>query len=230
MKIRIHSKFSAASAVALCLLTSTNISAQESLSVEQLPIHAVVAAEKNGVMKIASANGRFEFRGILVDRWSNKQILTMADARHSMNHIELAGINMKDGSALDPYKFGTGEQQVMVFVDPYCPACSDLLAEMPAESTEYTFNVVPVGLLGEKSRNTVFNLSCAIDQDAARAQIKNKQFSDLKMDPNCKLDLTTRRMLSAQLLGVTSLPFVIRDDGLVSRGMPSEGLVKWLEK
>jgi thiol:disulfide interchange protein DsbC len=84
-------------------------------------------------------------------------------------------------------------------------------------------------LLGDKSRTIVSNLTCAKNQNAAKAQIFSKDFSTLEMDEGCDLNLITRRMLTAQILGVTALPYLIRDDGLISRGFPQLGLEAWLE-
>lgn len=228
MKFHLSLKKMAAPLIALSLLNSITVSADQP-KVEYLPINGMIVAEKDGLVKIASANGRFEFRGTLIDRWSDQQILTLEDARHSMNHIKLDGINMNQDEALAPYKFGTGPKNIMVFIDPNCPACGLLMDEIPENSTEYTFNVIPVGLLGDQSRNIVSGLTCAKDQAAAKKQIKTKTFSPLAQDEGCALDLITRRMFTAQLLNVNGLPFMIRDDGLISRGFPKLGLEAWLK-
>ena len=204
--------------------------AQKAPSVEYLPITGVIAAEKNGVVKIASANGRFEFKGVVIDRWSDRQIVTLADAKRAMDYIELDGLNVMEKDVLQPYKFGTGKKQVLAFIDPYCPACNKLMEQIQKDSSEYTFNMVPVGLLGKASQDTVISLSCAKDQEAAKAQLVTKTFLPLEMDENCELNLTTRRMLSAKILNVQQLPFIVRHDGKVSRGLPANGINAWLEK
>ena len=228
MKSFISAKNLGISVLSLGMLMASSVQASQP-NIEYLPIQAMITAEKDGVVKIASANGRFEFRGVLIDRWADRQILTLDDARRAMNYIELSGVNLDQEEALMPYKFGSGPKMITVFVDPVCQACATLLDDLPENSEKYTFNVIPVGLLGEESRAIASSLACAKDQAAAKRQLKTKNFVPLELDPSCKLDLITRRMLTAQLLGVNGLPFMIRHDGLVSRGYPKLGLDAWLE-
>lgn len=193
-----------------------------------LPISGVVMAKKNGIIKIASQNGRFEFKGALHDRWSNREVLTLNDARRAFNYVEFDALNLDMSRELQPYKLGSGDKNVMIFIDPYCAACAALLDTLPRDSKEYTFNIVIIGVLGDQSIARMKNLTCAKDQKAAFQQILNKKYKDLDVVENCSIDLTTRRMMTAQILGIKGIPYLIRQDGLISRGAPQLGIEAWL--
>ena len=211
------------------LNTSQLLETENQPTVQPLPIHAMIFAEKQGRVKIASGNGRFIFNGVMHDRWANRDVLTLEDAIRAFNYIEMKGIGVDLVDVLKPYRYGTGKKDIVIFIDPYCSACSKLLKDLPADSQEYTFNLIPIAVLGEESKKRVKNLACAKDQDAARLQLLTKQYRDLEEVETCSPDIMSYRMFTGQILGIKGIPFMIRNDGLVSRGSPPLGITAWLE-
>ena len=235
-----HSHALKVAAVTCALLLGQTVTAQDSNisallhtenppTVQPLPIHGMIFAEKQGRVKIASGNGRFIFNGVMHDRWAGRDVLTLDDAIRAFNYIEMKGIGVDLVDALKPYRYGAGKKDIVIFIDPYCSACSKLLTDMPVDSQKYTFNLIPIAVLGEESKKRVKNLACAKDQDAARLQLLTKQYRDLDEVETCSPDLMSYRMFTGQILGIKGIPFMIRNDGLVSRGNPPLGVLAWLE-
>lgn len=107
---------------------------------------------------------------------------------------------------------GTGARKLYVFVDPHCPQCKRLDADLPqlADTTVYTF-LVP--LLGWESREA-----------AQRQWVVNMPERALEtqvIDQNLRL---------ARRLGIRSTPTMVRADGLVVEGaMSLPELMAWLD-
>jgi thiol:disulfide interchange protein DsbC len=107
---------------------------------------------------------------------------------------------------------GTGARKLYVFVDPHCPQCKRLDADLPqlADTTVYTF-LVP--LLGWESR------------EAAQRQwvvnMPERALDTQVIDQNLRL---------ARRLGIRTAPTMIRADGLVVEGaMSLPELMAWLD-
>jgi thiol:disulfide interchange protein DsbC len=194
---------------------------------EPLPITHMLLSEKDGKVKVLSSNARFEFRGELVDRWSGQVIDSAAKANRAYNYMDFSKINF-EVEQLNPYYIGSGTQTVTVFVDPLCPYCKELLAQLQ-RLARFRFAVVPIGIMGPQSIKIANELACARDQGAAFAQLRTGDYSTLAQRPACDTGDQVRRLITAQLFGIRQVPFLLRHDGLVQRGMPRAGLFAWLE-
>jgi thiol:disulfide interchange protein DsbC len=194
---------------------------------EPLPITHMILTENAGRIKILSSNARFELRGQLVDRWSGEVIDSADKAHKAFNYMDFSNIKF-DVNELNPYWVGEGDKDVIVFVDPLCAYCKQLLSELPIGSRTHRFAVIPVGITGPQSMKLANELSCARDQQAAFAQLLTGQYSELRQVENCDNSDQFKRVLTAQMFGVRTVPFMLRDDGLIQRGLPKAGLDAWL--
>ena len=196
---------------------------------EHLPVQGVMLVQKDNTIQILSSNGRFEF-GTVYDRWSQTTIDTLEAAHRTFHYLTFDGVNFSIDQ-LHPYRLGQGTKTIALFVDPHCPYCHDLLSQLPQHSREHQFQIIPVALLGQDSVVSITQLHCASDQQAAFQALRlGASPAQLEQTPNCRLDTLSQRMLAAKMIGITQVPFLIRDDGLVSRGIPKLGLSAWLDR
>ncbi|MBL1868721.1 DsbC family protein, partial [Klebsiella pneumoniae] len=132
---------------------------------------------------------------------------------------------------LQPAVWGSGPEKVMIFIDPNCQYCHATLKELAdLDPKKYTVNVISLGALGEDSKKRNQELYCASDRYRAdRAIISGDNKTKFDQVKNCDQSAMIRRNITAQVLGVSMVPFIIRDDGNYSIGKPAQGLKAYLE-
>jgi len=136
-----------------------------------------------------------------------------------------------DPQALGALQFGNGEEEVVIFVDPRCPHCHDLMERLPVLTEHYRFLLVPLPVLGPDSEDAVARLGClaATDAAAARDALLNDKADELpEPTPGCGQAPAQRALVTAQLLGIAGVPYLIAPDGRLQQGVP-ENLEAWLE-
>ena len=195
-----------------------------------LPISGLKAVVSNDELLYISDNGRYVLRGVMYDAWDQKPLKSLDDIRESTTHINLAKMHI-DTADFKPLAYGQGREHITVFVDPKCPWCAKLMQQMQAKpelAKRYTFDLVPIPVLGAESQRLVRELGCARDRRAALQALMSENY-DRPLDPekDCTLQHVQKSMVAAQLLGVTGVPFMIHQDGRVQRGMP-QVLGDWL--
>ncbi len=196
---------------------------------EPLPLRGVVVAEKDNQIYIISENGRFQFTGDVIDKWSGKTLKTLSDASRSFNYLDTSNINFQF-NMLAPYIVGHGPKVVTIFADPLCPNCARIFEQLPEDSDLYTFQIIPIGVLGEESIMAVKNIECAADQAQAKRALLTKTYQSLQqVASGCEPKKVFNRLMVSRLLGVDGVPYTIRDDGLIARGYPPMGFMNWLE-
>jgi len=178
-------------------------------AMEKLPSGGFTAVEGEGFpgMAFISDNGRYVVRGELYDTWTGKRV----------------------SSLLGAFRYGSGAKEVTIFVDPKCPYCHGVLQQMPALAGKYTFQVIVVPVLGQESERLTRMVSCATDPAAALAALMAGPIRDsLPQNENCNLLPIQKRLVTAQLVGVKGVPFMIAPDGRTKGGLPQD-LDSWLE-
>jgi thiol:disulfide interchange protein DsbC len=196
----------------------------------QLPITGMVAAVKNGKLAFVSTNGRFVFQGKMFDAWNQKEIETVADAKLANDFMDLKKLDFRVKD-LRPMEIGTGEKQIVVFYDPYCPSCHHLLDDA-RKVDGYTFNFVAIPVMGNPSVQAVRYSFCTTDKELSEklllGKIRPEKIPQTKFE-NCDTTAIAKRVVSAQLFGIQGVPFMVRDDGLVRNGYLKGDLKNWLE-
>jgi thiol:disulfide interchange protein DsbC len=201
-------------------------------AVKRLPVSGVVAIDSQGRTVFMSDNGRFVFMGAkLYDTWNRQYLDTMAEINDWADKIDLdrLGLPLDELAAL-PY--GKGKKRVVIYIDPYCPYCEKLLAQLPELVDEYTFQLLVVPFLGERSGKLVRRMSCGLQQGISRTEMASimveKRYNDLPDDDtSCNVDHVEKLLLTAKLTGVQGVPFTIAPNGSYQPGYV-EDLSKWL--
>jgi len=179
---------------------------------------------------LVSANGRFVVSGLPYDLWQGKQLESIADVTNAIREAHLPDL-VKLLPELAPFQIGSGPKTEIVFVDPHCPFCAQLLGQISqlAQDNRHSFMIVPIGVLGQQSQIEVRQLHCAQDQAAALQSLMAHDYTTkLPQVANCDPLALQKRVVLARLLPVKAVPYIIRDDGVMQEGMPPNVRL-WLE-
>ncbi|MFZ6765069.1 DsbC family protein [Pseudoroseomonas sp. WGS1072] len=204
-------------------------------SIERMPggqFSAVKLNNREGLYFLSS-NGRWVLRGNIYDLWQGRELDNLADLRSAAQTVSLSGLGVV-WNDLRPTVMGEGERETVVFIDPHCPYCQQLMSQInalvEADPRAYKFVILAVPLLGDRSARTVRNLGCASDQGAARAaMISHRYEPELAEVPNCDLGPMQKRFVLARLIGLEGVPYLIRSDGRPQAGLPPN-LALWLSQ
>jgi thiol:disulfide interchange protein DsbC len=137
------------------------------------------------------------------------------------------GLKPEDLGALT---FGRGPETVLAFVDPRCPHCRGLLAQLPALAERHRFALVLLSVLGPESEALARRLVCAAasDPQAATQALLSGDYGSLpEPAADCAPEGLTRARAAAQVLAIPGVPFVVAPDGRVARGAVAD-LGHWL--
>lgn len=200
-------------------------------AMKALPIDAFNMVEANGETYFISRNGRFAFKGQLMDTWSKTPITKIEQVDSVMNRIPLAEMKL-NVDELGPVVVGHGKTPVVVFVDPQCPYCKKLQQQMPALADRYTFKIVPIAVLGPESSILVNKIGCMLqtqDKDKAKDALLNQAYNGLpeQLPGSCNKEPMQKTLITSALLGLSAVPFVIAQDGRTHKGVPDD-LAAWL--
>ncbi len=192
-----------------------------------LPIKGIRAVQSNGQTVFVSDNGRFVLTGELYDLWYKKPLNTLADMREISDRIDLKRMGL-DIDTLNTVSLGAGPKQVVVFVDPRCHYCHALMNDAQALVKQYTFKLVAIPVLGEESNQLAKTMSCAKNKKQALKALVNQTLDKLPTRSACSTEQYDRTLLTAQLMNIEGVPYVIAPNGRISYGRPMN-LKAWLE-
>ncbi len=196
-----------------------------------LPINGLQMVKAGGKTFFMSNNGRFVITGTLMDVWNRVAVTDLDQVDQIASRIDLAKMKLKIDD-LGPVTYGTGREQVVVFVDPRCPYCAKVQKQMEGLKDRYTFKLVSVPVLGPESQNLVTRIGCLLqtkDKDKARDTLMHQAYDALpaEVDPKCNREPVQRALVTAHLFGIEAVPFLIAPDGRTFKGAP-DSLADWL--
>jgi thiol:disulfide interchange protein DsbC len=197
---------------------------------QRLPVSGMQMVEAGERMLFVSANGRYVFTGPAWDLWHGVKLQTLDEAARLAERIDLKRLGL-DPAALGALDLGTGERDVVVFVDPRCPHCRRLMDQLPRLGERYRFRLVPLPVLGPESEAAVVRLACLTEQDPSAARDALLAETAEALPPptgTCGQAPVQRALVTAQLLGIAGVPYLIAPDGRLEQGVP-EDLESWLE-
>ncbi len=199
---------------------------------QRLPVAGMQMVEAGERVLFVSANGRYVFTGPAWDLWHGAKLETLDEAARFAERIDLKRLGL-DPAALGALDLGTGDRDVVVFVDPRCPHCRRLMDQLPSLGERYRFRLVPLPVLGPESEAAVVRLACLAERDpsAARDALLAESFDPLPTPAptgTCGQAPVQRALVTAQLLGLAGVPYLIAPDGRLEQGVP-EDLEAWLE-
>lgn len=193
-----------------------------------LPIQGLSAVENDeGTIMFVSDNGRFAIVGELVDVWQAKTLNSMTDIQDAIEKVNLRehGIEIE---RLNVVSVGTGPKEVVVFVDPNCDTCTQVMADAEALADQYTFRFLVVPAFGDQSNELAKQLFCSKSSPDERYQaLKTGTIASLERKAKCPLDYYDQTLLIAHLLSVDGVPYIMSPDDQVFRGRPAN-LGRWL--
>lgn len=212
---------------ALMLVPSLSLAVQTGRTVDamqQIGTTGFQMVESKGQVFFMSQNGRFVIKGKLYDMWSEgKEIASVDQQIYANTHVNLErmGLKMDDLLHVD---YGTGPKVVRIFISPGCPYCHQVLAQMKGLEKQYTFQIIPVPILGKKSEDAVERLSGHYKSNpkAALDAVLSDSYDNLPKKPDADFDPMKRNLIASQFLGVTSVPVIIAADGRFSTGAPKD--------
>ncbi|QEU26674.1 DsbC family protein [Pseudomonas luteola] len=191
-----------------------------------LPVDGMKVLQSEGKLYFISGNGRYVFRGEVYDTWLQSHIDTIAQAQESSSRILLSKMGVKVDDLLS-IRMGHGAKEVVFFTDPQCSYCHALANEANQYTSEYTFVFVPVPALGDESNRLIKRLACARDERQQLDALLNGTIEQLETLNKCPEEKYAKSLVTANLLGVDGIPYLISDDGRVSRGRP-KNFEAWL--
>lgn len=195
-----------------------------------VPTIGIIALEIDGKVNLLSSNGRFVIQGTLYDTWAKKPLTTMSEITKNASIIPMKELNLNIAD-LRPAVWGDGPKKVMIFTAPGCEACAAPLSALAdLDPKEFTVSVLSLGALGPASQQRNIELYCASDRYRAdRAIISGNSTQKFDQVKNCDMQALARREVTAQILGVSMIPFIVRDDGSYVLGSPKQGLKNFIE-
>lgn len=200
-------------------------------ALQRLPVGGVQMVQAGERVLFLSDTGRYVFTGPAWDLWHGARLTSLAQAAQLAGRIDLKRLGL-DPAALGALDLGTGEGEVVVFVDPRCPHCRGLMEQLPALAGRYRFRLVPLPILGSDSEAEVLRLACAAERDpteAREALLGGTAGALPEPTGTCGQASAQRALVTAELMGIRAVPYLIAPDGRLRQGVP-EDLVAWLEE
>jgi thiol:disulfide interchange protein DsbC len=140
----------------------------------------------------------------------------------------LAGSASASWDRFAPFVFGKGSDEIVVFTAPSCPYCRQLIDHVPHLTERYRVVLLPISFTTYDAQR-VRALACAKDQGAAAQALLLHQDVILPQMEPCDLAPVAARFVEAERRRITGVPFIIRSDGAVSRGLRPD-LDAWLAR
>lgn len=196
-------------------------------SVVEMPVNGMMAYQaKNGTMKFITKDGRYVFSGPVTDLWARQELEDNTDIEMSAHTVPLDSMGI-DVDLLDPLVVGEGDKVVHIITDPLCPACKKLNDLLPEYADEYTFKILALPALGDRSRPTARKIACETDREKAVQALLSGDYDSLADPQNCNLDAYKQALFLADYIGVREVPFLIGPNDIIQRGLPRD-FGQWL--
>ena len=195
----------------------------------ELPVKAIQAVNTDSAIFFISKDGRYAFKGQMYDVWEKKSLKTMDDISYSATHISLKklGVNVDSLNTITLNKSQSTGKDVVIFIDPQCSICHQLIKNSQALASEYNFKFIVVPALGEKSNELSKKLFCATDKTNAVSSLLNNAIASMPQKQKCDLQQYNKTLLFAQMINIDGVPFLIAPDGRINKGMP-QNLKTWI--
>jgi len=216
-------------AIVLFAANASAVTAHPKLdSIITLPVRELKAVEINGEILFMSQNGRFVIRGQLTDTWQKTTLDTVKEISYASTHIDI------DVMGLPLEKMNTitiegGPERLIVFVDPQCKYCKEFIKEAMTNTEKYTFIIVVVPALGDRSHEMSKALFCSSDKRNALQTLLDEKLGDMRQKENCNTKHYDLTLTVAQLFDIKSVPFFIAPDGRYKSGA-GKGFWDWVQR
>lgn len=194
-------------------------------TVKALPINGMVMVETDQGVFFASDNGRFVIKGPLFDMWNRREIKDVADVESMASKVDLQKIGV-DFKQLAVLNFGEGKKEEVFFISPTCPACKTVLDQAANLAKEYRFKVVLLPQ-SRQDMDIARRMVCSKDHGQAVKALLSRNYESLPSG-NCPLAPLQKNLVTARMLGITKVPYLVRHDAMVHNGSVKD-LAAWLK-
>lgn len=212
--------------VALLSLISGAVAAQTTTppkieSMTSIPVNAIQAVKMKDEIFFMSQDGRYVIRGQMTDTWHKKSLSSITDIKYATEHInvDVMGLNFEK---MNTISIGNGKERVIIFVDPTCIYCKNILNEAKTKLDKYTFKIVVVPALGDQANVLSKHLFCATDKSNAFDALMQNKLKDMPQQEKCDSSGYDLTLTVAQLFGIRSVPYFISPDGRYRSGAGPE--------
>ncbi len=186
------------------------------------------AVQGNGELYFISENGRYGIQGRLTDTWTRTELNSIEKIEYSTTHIDFKKWGLKLDQ-MNVISFGSGPQEVVVYVDPLCPVCKQFVKSAQNYLSEYTFKLLVVPALGDESNKLAKMLFCAENKSMALTAFIENKLSSLPQKKSCDTAMYDQTLLTAHLIDIKQVPYFISPDGRKRAGAGPQ-IWNWLEK
>lgn len=195
-----------------------------------VPLQGLMMVKTREGVLFISSNGQFIFKGAeLYDMWNRQEVHTFEDLeKASTINLRRMGVKFED---LSSYTYGNGDKEVVLFVDPKCPYCNKTLSTLSQYKDRYTFRIVMLPILGKESEEIVAKMECMKDKSMATEYMLHGAWDQMpKVDTKtCNLTKVQKARVTAQVIGIKAVPFIIATNGRASSGYKKD-LSDYLKK
>lgn len=197
---------------------------------QELPISRLMFVQAQGGSYMVSTDGRFIIRGEIQDVWHRKTLRTLEDVA-ATHRMPLANMNFDFDTQLAAMRIGNPDlpRQGLVFADPTSEITKRFVKDV-IESDKYHFTIVMMPLVGgEEALKRSVKLLCAADRAAAIQDLAHGTDNALpESTEGCADTNMSFTVFMQEIFRIEQLPHFVREDGLISEGLPEE-LDEWLE-
>lgn len=205
-------------------LAGAQVSAQMPGNIDEtlkLPVNGLSMVRSGDTTMLISDNGRYVMKAEIYDMWNGGQRITTIDQMRKVgSRIQINSIDRFSIDDLFNLRYGNGNEEVVIFYDPQCGVCHQAFDQLHELTDDYTFQLVAVPMLGERSQLASVSLACAQQDEAVNALLSNTVGSlPPPRDHECGRESVMRNMITARQFGITGVPFIIADDGRTMQGL-----------
>ncbi len=190
--------------------------------VKRLPVTGLSMIKAGDKTFLISDNGHFVVAGNLklIDMWQGKVISSVADTK-GIDKVDLRKIGLSPDE-LSTFTIGAGKKEVVIFVDPQCNYCHDLVIQLEPLGKEYTFKLVLIPVLGKESAEITKKLICNKDQAQSLEALIAKDYSKLpalvRQEGSCDLKPLQKAVVATKLLDIQGVPYIFLPSHNTFRG------------
>lgn len=180
--------------------------------VKRLPITGISLVKAGDKTFLITDNGHFVVAGNfkLLDMWQGKLITSVADTK-GIEKVDLRKIGINPDQ-LSTFTVGTGQREVVIFLDPQCDHCHDLISQLEPMTKDFTFKLVVIPVLGSKSAEIAKQLLCNKDRGQSLQSLLAKDYAKLpplvRQEGACDLKPLQKAVIATKLLDIQGVPFI----------------------
>lgn len=198
--------------------------------IQEIPVGKLYFVEAEQGNYLITSDGRFVFEGKLTDVWYRRTIASLEDAKR-VERTPVSDLGFQPEEQLATFKIGNKDKARLgvAFLDPTTDYGKQFLKKISEDKNiegYWTVALLPL-IGGNQAVDRSLRLWCAEDRALAEKDlIEGTDKSFKKIRKGCNDERIVMAMMLTDVFRIKSLPHIIREDGLISQGLPKE-FDKW---